>query len=146
MSGERKTCPAQECLPPRTYGEAIEASKDLQDGNQTATLLILSQMNVDFWVLKRKEQVLGLLDNMKEMGVTQSDIATVMGVSNALVTKYKHQRQEHPDDLFRKPGRPSILGDVLGKIEGFIEKELDAHRSVTLGVLMEYFVEVFNAT
>ena len=116
MSCERKTCPAQECLPPRTYGEAIEASKDLPDGNQTATLLLLSQMSVDFWGLKRKEQVLRLLDNMKEMGVTQSDIATVMGVSNALVTKYKHQLQEHPDDLFRKPGRPSILGDVLEKI------------------------------
>ena len=94
--------------------------------------------------MKKKEKVLRLLDNMKEMGVTQSDIATVMGVSNALVTKYKHQRQEHPEDLFRKPGRPSILGDVFGKIEGFIEKELDAHRSVTLGVLMEYLVEELN--
>ena len=104
MSDPPKTCPAQESLPPRTYCEAIDATKDLPDGNQTATLLLLSQMSVNFWARKRKEQVLILLDDMKEMGVAQSDIATVMGVSNALVTKYKHQRQEHPDDLFRKLG------------------------------------------
>ena len=136
--------PSPGVSPPRTYGEAIEASNDLQDGNQTATLLLLSQMNVDFLGLKRKEQVLRLLDYIKEMEVTRSDIATVMGVSNELVTKYKHQRQEHPDDLFRKPGRPSIIDDVFGKIGGFIVKELDAHRTVTLGVLMEYFVEELN--
>ena len=144
MSDPPKTCPAQESLPPRTYCEAIDATKDLPDGNQTATLLLLSQMSVDFWGRKRKEQVLILLDDMKEMGVAQSDIATVMGVSNALVTKYKHQRQEHPDDLFRKPGRPSKIGKVFEKIVTFIESELDAHRSVTMGVLMEHLVDEVN--
>ena len=106
MTVPPETCPAQECLPTRTFSEVIDATKDLPDGNRTATLLLLSQVNVDFWRMKRKEQVLMLLNDTKEMGVSQNVIAAIMLISNALVTKFKHQRQEHPDDLYRKRGRP----------------------------------------
>ena len=91
-----------------------------------------------FWTLSRMEQVNALLVHGKSIGVTHSDVATVMGVRNGTVTKYKHRFQDHPENLFPLPGRPSQIGEVFVLLKNFIARQIAKGRTVTMGVLMEY--------
>ena len=46
--------------------------------------------------------------------------------------------------MFPLPGRPSPIGAVFDQIENFIDEEIEADHSVTLGVLMEFIVDELN--
>ena len=74
---------------------------------------LIARMDEDFWDVPRKEQILMLLINRDGLKVTQTSIAEVMDVANSLVTKIKHYYEEHPDEVFKRRGRPSKITPVL---------------------------------
>ena len=77
----------------------------------------------------------------KEFKVRQTDIATVLGVSDSTVTKYKYDFLEHPENLFSLTGRPSRIRDVFQYEENFIHKQWDKGLSLPLGVLLEFLAD-----
>ena len=99
---------------------------------------LVGEMDEDFWDKPRREQVLLLIIGMNEANVSQKEIARLMRVSEALVTRIKHYLQEHPNDVFGPAGRPSPIGAVFLQMINFIHGELSQRHSVTMGVLLEY--------
>ena len=144
MSEERELHPSQRSRTTQSKTFAFIAVHELPEEKQATMEDVLNAMNEAFWRLPRKLQVIVLLRATMEMKVTQDDIATVMGVVPSFVTKYKQRFQERPNDMFPRPGRPSPIGKVFRQIEDFIADEIEADRSVTLGVLMEFIVDDLN--
>ena len=139
MSREEKTIhPSQESLAPRKKEDAFEAVSLLPDDKKTTMLMLLGQMDVSFWQMKRKEQFLALLERSRGTGIKQKDITAVLAMSNTSATRYKRQHDQHPENLFPLPGRPSEIGEVFDQIKNFIKNETENDHSVTLSVLMEY--------
>ena len=120
--------------------------QQLPEEHRERILDVLVGMNGAFWHIPRKMQVIALLRAARGRNVSQKLIAIAMGVAESYVTKYKQRFQERPDNMFPRPGRPSPIGDVFEDIKEFIEGEVEADRSVTLGVLMEFLVDELNLT
>ena len=125
-------------LPPRNFWEVYDDVLELPEASREGMMDLVSRMDDDFWDKPRREQVLALLINRDGLSVTQKDIARVMRVDEALVTRIKHRYQERPDRVFREPGRPSPIGAVFLQMINFIHGELSQRHSVTMGVLLEY--------
>ena len=123
--------------PPRNRQDALDAVEKLIDHGRTALLQLLNTFEEPFWKSKRKEQIAKLLEGVEGSGTTQKDISIVMGVSEKTVSKTKYQLQKD-GDVTPKGGRPSTMAEVFPRVCDFIKKELEAGRSVTLGVLVEY--------
>ena len=96
-------------LPPRTFWEVYGTIERLREPAKTGMLALVDKMDEDFWDKPRREQILELL-NMRGMRVTQTNIAAVMDVANSLVTRIKRYQEDHPDEVFRMRGRPSVIG------------------------------------
>ena len=116
MSQERELHPSQRSRTAQSKTFALIAVHELSEENQARMEDVLNAMNEDFWRLPRKLQVIVLLRATREMKVSQSDIATVIGVAPSFMTKYKQRFQEHPNDMFPRPGRPSPIGKVSAKL------------------------------
>ena len=144
MSEERELHPSQRSRTAQSKTFALIAVHELAKAKQATIEAILNGTDEAFWRLPRKLQVIVLLRATREMKVSQSDIATVMGVVPSFVTKYKQRFQERPYDMFPRPGRPSPIGKVFSQVEDFIADEIESDRSVTLGVLMEFIVDDLN--
>ena len=106
--------------------------------------LLAAVDNIYFWMSPRKVQVVVMLRRKRNMTITDRDISTVMDVSVGVVSRYKHYMIVRPDAPFRRPGRPSPLDDVFPHEKNFIRDETTHHRSVTIGVLMEYLADTHN--
>ena len=102
---------------------------------------IASIEDPNFWTSPRKVQVSLLLRRLNGTIITHRDIAQVMRVSEAAVSRYWHYTMERPEAPFRRPGRPSPFDDVFDQVKNFIKEEVTNDRSVTLGVLMEYLAD-----
>ena len=102
---------------------------------------IASIEDPNFWTSPRKVQVSLLLRRLNGTIITHRDIAQVMRVSEAAVSRYWHYMMERPEAPFRRPGRPSPFDDVFGQVKNFIREETANQRSVTIGVLMEYLAD-----
>ena len=126
--------------PPRKREEALEAAEKLSEQCRTTVLQILNGSDDAFWKMKRKEQIAKLLKSVEGTGTTQKDVANVMGVSEKTVSKTKYQLQKD-GNVTPKGGRPSTMADVFPRVCDFIKKELEAGRSVTLGILVEYIAK-----
>ena len=100
-------------LPARKMEEALAAARSLPDNKREAMLAILNQMDEAFWTKKRKFQVVTLFPSMTGTCLTYKDISKVMDVSKGLVSRIKRYYEEHPEKVFRDPGRPSLVGDVF---------------------------------
>ena len=95
----------------------------------------------DFWTRPRHVQVVRMVARRKVHRVTQKDIAFVLRVTAALVSKYKLRFEETGVETRNGPGRKSQLSDVLPDITNFIRDEMLAGRSVTMSVLMDFLVD-----
>ena len=58
------------------------------------TNLIREVGHEDFWTKTRRDQISMMLDVNEIHGVTQTEIANVLGVSNALVTRVKRRKEK----------------------------------------------------
>ena len=128
----------QKSLGPQSRVLALEALQLLIEPKKTEMTLVLAQMGHWFWDAKRREQVVALLDGIIGTTLTQKDIACVMGVTEMTVVRYKRRREEHPDDLHPRIGRPSDVRDVFPDVEAFIANEIQEGRSVTLSILVDF--------
>ena len=144
MTQQHELHPSQRSLPARAKTDALRDIQVLPDEHREKILTVLGAMRGRFWHLPRKLQVVALLRATRGRGVSQKLIAIAMEVADSFVTKYKHRDQERPHDMFPLPGRPSPIGAVFDQIEDFIADEIEADRSVTLGVLMEFIVDELN--
>ena len=131
-------------LPARKMDEALAAARSLPDNKREAMLAILNQMDEAFWSKKRKLQVVTLFPSMTGTCLTYKDIRKVMDVSKGLVSRIKRYYEEHPEKVFRDPGRPSLVGDVFGQIKNFIQTEIDEERAVTISILLAYLSDVLH--
>ena len=121
-------------MPPRTMWDVYDDIEKLPEASQNGMIDMVNMMDREFWDKPQREQVLNLVANMDGYNVTQKDIAKLMKVSESMVTRIKHYYQEHPDNVFRKVGRPSLIGAVFLAVINFIHGELSEQRSVTMGV------------
>ena len=112
--------------------------------HKTRMAILVSEMDEDFWEKSRREQVLQLIIGMNEANVSQKEIAGIMRVGEALVTRIKHYLQEHSNNVFRPAGRPNAIGAIFGQLFHFINGELSQNHSVTMGVLLEYLADQHN--
>ena len=129
-------------LPAREVGDCYCAAYEIPEPNQTRVIALLDAVDDEaFWSLPRKLQAVMLLQRRKEFKVRQTDIATVLGVSDSTVTKYKYDFLEHPENLFPLTGRPSKIRDVFPHVENFIREQWAKGRSLPLGVLIEYLAD-----
>ena len=97
-------------------------------------------MDDAFWKLQRKKQIGKLLEHLDGSDTTQKDVSKVMGVSEKTVSKTKYQLLKD-GNVTPKGGRPSTMADVFPRVCEFINKELAAGRSVTLGILVEFIAK-----
>ena len=125
----------------REVALARAASLARRDKALTMHNIIASIDDPDFWTSPRKVQVSWLLWRLNGTIITHGDIALVMLVSEAAVSRYWHYMMERPEAPFRRPGRPSPFDDVFGRVKNFIQEETANQRSVTIGVLMEYLAD-----
>ena len=77
----------------------------------------------DFWEKPRFVQVLRLLGVKDVHDITQKEIAFVLAVSNALVTRLKQYFELFPDEVRPPTGRPSELRVIFPELKAFIEAE-----------------------
>ena len=98
----------------------------------------------DFWEKPRFVQVLRLLGVKDVHEITQKEIAFVLAVSNALVTRLKQYFELYPDEVRPPTGRPSELRAVFPELKAFMEEESQEGRSVTKSVLMAYATDVMR--
>ena len=134
--------PSQESLGPQSRDRALACLALVPNEYRDAANALFDMYDHDFfWTYPRKVQVIVLLFSAPQVIVPQCCIAIMMGVSDATVTKYKKAFEDHPDDLFPPPGRPSPIRPKFQQVKRFVAQEIGAGRSVTLGVLMEFVVE-----
>ena len=131
-------------MPARKREEALAAARSLPDNKRDAMLAILNQMDEVFWSKKRKLHVVTLFPSMEGTCLTYKVISEVMDVSKGLVSRIKRYYEEHPEKVFRDPGRPSLVGDVFEQIKNFIQTEIDEERSVTIIILLAYLSAVLR--
>ena len=131
-------------LPPRTFWEVYEDIERLPEPTKERMKDLICRVDDDFWDKPRREQVLELLISRDGLNITQKDIAKVLRVDEALVTRIKQRYQERPNNVFREVGRPSLIGAVFWAVINFIHGELFKQRSVTMGVLLEYLADQHN--
>ena len=98
----------------------------------------------DFWEKPRYVQVLRLLGVRDVHHITQKEIAFVLAVSNALVTRLKQYFELHPDEVRPPTGRPSELRAVFPELKAFVDAEMGEHRSVTKSLLMAYATDIMR--
>ena len=104
-------------LPARTMEEAFAAARGLPDNKSEAMLALLSRMDAGFWQKLRKIQSVTLFPGLRGTCLSYKDVSRVMDVSKGLVSRIKRYYEEHPEKVFRDPGRPSLVGDVFGQIK-----------------------------
>ena len=131
-------------LPPRTFWEVYEDIERLPEPTKERMKDLICRADDDLLDKPRREQVLELLISRDGLNITQKDIAKVLRVDEALVTRIKHNHQEHPNNVFRQVGRPSPIGAVFWNVFLFINAELSQRHSVTVGVLLEYLADQLN--
>ena len=142
LRGEAMVEVPDDNLPGREVGDCYCAAYEIPEPNQAKVIALLDAVEDEtFWSLPRKLQAVLLLQRRKEFGVRQTDIATVLGVADSTVTKYKYDFLEHPENLFPLTGRPSKIRDVFPHVENFIREQWNRGRSLPLGVLLEYLAD-----
>ena len=125
---------------------AFSNASAFDDPNKALAMsnLLTSLDDPFFWTSPRKVQIVALLARVQRSIITHRDIALVMRVSEAVVSRYWHYMMERPNAPFRRPGRPSPFDEVFGHVKNFIQKETRNNRSVTMGSLMEFLADKHN--
>ena len=125
-----------------SLGEILGMIDTLQQPRRVGvTNLVREVGHGDFWTQTRCVQISRMLARRDAHGVTQAEIAVVLGVSKSLVTRIKQQLADGQDETPRRPGRPSQLTDVFPLLENFIKAETRAKRAVTMSVLMAFVTD-----
>ena len=107
----------KEWLASKKIEEAFAAARGLPDNKSEAMLALLSRMDSGFWQKLRKIQIATLFPGLRGTCLSYKDISKVMDVSKGLVSRIKRYFEEHPEKVFRDPGRPSLIGDVFDQIK-----------------------------
>ena len=80
-------------------GEIIRRTATLEEPRkERMTNLVREVGHGNFWTRPRLVQIAPMVAEKDVHGVLQTDIARVLGVSDSLVTRVKHQQEEHPDE------------------------------------------------
>ena len=131
----------QESKPPQDRAVAMEKVNELEEPNKSEMLVVLTSMEPPFWSMKRKEQVVAIADKAQGTAITQDDIGVVMSVSQCSVSRYLKRHQQHPEDMYPMPGRPSPLRRVFNDINNFITHEVSRGCSVTMRAVLKYLID-----
>ena len=97
--------------------------------------------NDDFWRRDRFVQIVRMIDWMDTYGVKQNDIAFVLDVSKALVSRYKKYHQSNPIECRPRSGPKSDLEQIYPQIQFFIDGRNSDKEAVTMGVLLGFIVD-----
>ena len=95
----------------------------------------------DFWTKTLFVQAVRMLDIMDQHGAKQVDIAKCLGVSEALISRYKKYHRYHPEENRPRPGPKNVLDGVFGQIQHFVDRKNHEKKSVTIGVLLCFVVD-----
>ena len=95
----------------------------------------------DFWRRERFVQIVRMLDGMDVHGVKQNDIAFVLNVSKALVSRCKKYHRNNPIECRPRSGPKSVLDEIFPKIQFFIDGKNSDKEAVTMGVLLGFIVD-----
>ena len=86
-------------LPPMPDGEVQRRVDTLEEHRQQRMTDLLEEVGQgDFWTVQRTVQAKRLLARKDAYRVPQTDIATVMGLTDARVMQLKQQFEENPDE------------------------------------------------
>ena len=130
---------AQTSLPPMPLGEILDRMDTLERQRRgRVTNLIREVGHGDFWTQTRCDQISRMLDVNEVHGVTQMEIAKVLGVSKSLVSRVKRRKEANLDVTGLSPGKPSELTVVFPLLKEFVKGETQAKRAVTKSVLMAF--------
>ena len=130
---------AQTSLPPMPLGEILRRIDTLQHQRRVGvTNLIREVGHGDFWTQTRHVQISMMLDVNELHGVTQTEIANVLGVSKSLVSRIKRRKRANLDVTGLNPGKPNELTVVFPLLKEFVTGETLAKRAVTKSVLMAF--------
>ena len=133
---------AQTSLPPMPLGEILDMIDTIERQRRgRVTNLIREVGHGDFWTQTRCDQISRMLDVNEVHGVTQMEIAKVLGVSKSLVSRVKRRKEANIDVTGLSPGKPSELTVVFPLLENFIKGEARAKRAVTMSVLMAFVTD-----
>ena len=124
----------QESKPPQDRGFAIAKVQELPEPSKSEMMAVLTSMEPPFWSMMRKEQVVAIADKARGTAITQDDISVVLNVSQCSVSRYLKRHQQHPEDMYPMPGRPSPLRRVFNDINNFITPKLNPHRIFTQSI------------
>ena len=105
---------AQTSLPPMPRTEITRRINTIRPRRRDGMANLIEEVgHGDFWTTTPDVQISMMLARNKAHGVCQKDIATVLGVSDSLVTRINQRQEERPGESPRRPGRPSELSDVF---------------------------------
>ena len=111
-----------------------------------ALALVMEVGQGDFLEKKCYVQVIRLLGQREVYRVHQTDIGTLVDLTNNIVSRIKKYHRLHPGEEKRKSGRPSELREVFPRIENFTDARNDADQAVTLDNLMEFVINQLHIT
>ena len=95
-------------LPPMPLAEMMRRLPTIRPQRRDGMANLIREVgHGEFWTTTRDDQIARMLSRNKAHGVRQTDIATVLGVSDSLVTRIKQRQEERPGEAPRRPGRPS---------------------------------------
>ena len=101
-------------LPPMPLAEMMRRLPTIRPQRRDGMANLIREVgHGEFWTTTRDDQIARMLSRNKAHGVRQTDIATVLGVSDSLVTRIKQRQEERPGEAPRRPGRPSESSDVF---------------------------------
>ena len=95
----------------------------------------------DFWRRERFVQIVRMIDGKDAHGVKQNDIAFVLNVSKALVSRCKKYHRHNPIESRPRSGPKSVLDEIFPKIQFFIDGKYCEKEAVTMGVLLGFIVD-----
>ena len=89
-------------LPPMPLAEMVRRINTLRVQRREKTTNLLREVGRgSFWTVPRYVQVMRMVARNEAHGVFQTDIATILGVSDGLVSRLKQRQLRDPDETPR---------------------------------------------
>ena len=86
-------------LPPMPLAEMMRRLPTIRPQRRDGMANLIREVgHGEFWTTKRDDQIARMLSRNKAHGVRQTDIATVLGVSDSLVTRIKQRQEARPGE------------------------------------------------
>ena len=91
-------------LPPMPLAEMMRRLPTIRPQRRDGMANLIREVgHGEFWTTTRDDQIARMLSRNKAHGVRQTDIATVLGVSDSLVTRIKQRQEERQGEAPEDP-------------------------------------------